>query len=155
MKRLLLVTVALGLVGCAGAKPTPEAEAAQVAKQEAIADILSKPLAAEEYADEESCLSRHYYDHVDVLDDEHVLFKGSGDKLWLNKLRHRCVGLRRNDVLEFRMRDSRLCDHDTFYATSSLNWGIRTGACALGTFTPVTAEQVQAIELAVKESRKK
>ena len=124
-----------------------------VAWHQCIADILSQPLAAEEYAVEERCLSTRYYDHVDVLDDQHVLFKGSGDKLWLNKLRNRCVGLRRNDVLQFRMRDSRVCDLDTFEAVSSFMWGIRSGTCSLGTFTPVTPEQVEAIEVAVKESR--
>jgi len=155
MKRALRVGVLVGLVGCAGAGPTPEQEARELAKDETIADILSQPLAAEEYAEEERCLSRHYYDHVDVLDDQHVLFKGSGDKLWLNKLRNRCVGLRSNDILQFRMRDNRVCDLDTFEAVSSFMWGVRSGTCSLGKFSPVTPEQVEAIEVAVKESRGK
>jgi hypothetical protein len=151
MKKALWVGVLAALVGCAGAGPTPEQEAA---KRETIEDILSQPLAADAYAEEERCLSSRAYNHVDVLDDQHVLFKGSGDKLWLNKLRNRCVGLRSHDILRFKMRDNRVCDLDTFEGVSSFMWNTSSGICSLGKFTPVTSEQVEAIELAVKESRK-
>lgn len=141
------------LAGCAGAGTSPEQEARETAKQETIQDILSQPLAAEEYAEQQRCLSSLDYDQVDVLDQEHVLFRGRGDKLWLNKLRKRCVGLDRNDVLRFRMRSNRVCDLDTFEGLSSFMWGITSGSCSLGTFTPVTPEQVEALEHAVKEAR--
>lgn len=141
------------LAGCAGAEPTPEQQAREVVKHETINDILSQPLAAEEYADERRCLSTRSYDSVDVLDDEHVVFRGTGDKIWVNKLRHRCVGLRRDRILRFEMRDSRICDLDRFEAVSAHAFGISSGVCSLGTFTPVTPEQVEAIEVAVKEAR--
>lgn len=154
MKRLLGMAALVAIVGCAGAEPTPEQQAREAAKQETIADILSQPLAAEEYGQDERCLSTHVYDQVDILDDQHVVFRGRGDKLWLNKLRNRCIGLKRNDVLQFRVRDSRICDLDTFEGVDSLLWGIRSGTCTLGTFRPVTPEQLEAIEVAVKEARR-
>jgi hypothetical protein len=151
MNRPLCVGVLVCVVGCAA--QTPEQQAREETKQETIADILSQPLAAEEYAEEERCLSTYVYEQVDILDEQHVVFRGSGDKLWLNTLRNRCVGLRRNDVLQFKMRDNRLCDLDSFEGMSSFMWGIRSGTCTLGTFSPVTQEQVDAIEAAVEESR--
>lgn len=157
MKRTLWLGVLVGVAGCAGAGPTPEQQATQAAKQEAkheaIQDILTQPLAVEEYTSDERCLSTREYRNVDVLDDQHVVFKGSGDKLWLNTLRNRCVGLRRDNMLRFRMRDNRVCDLDHFDAIDSFMWGSSSGTCTLGKFTPITPEQVEAIELAVKEAR--
>lgn len=153
MIRMLWVSVLAGLVGCAGAGPSPEQQASEAAKHEAIEDILNKPLSAEEYAQKERCLSARAYHRVDVLDDGHLVFKGMGDKVWLNQLRNRCVGLRRNDILQFDMREPRLCDLDTFQSISPFMGGISSSVCALGKFTPVTPEQVKAIELAVKEAR--
>lgn len=141
------------LSGCAGAGPSPEQEARETAKRETIQDILTQPMAAEEYGEQQRCLSSLDYDNVDVLDAEHVLFRGRGDNLWLNKLRNRCVGLDRNDVLRFRMRSNQLCDMDTFEGLSSFMVGVSSGNCSLGTFTRVTPDQVEAIEHAVKEAR--
>lgn len=155
MRTLLGIAALIGIVGCAGAGPTPEQQAREAAKQETIADILSQPLPAEAYSQNERCLSTYLYDQVDILDDQHVVFRGRGDKLWLNKLRNRCIGLNRHDMLQFKLRDSRVCDMDTFEAVDSAFWGMRSGTCTLGEFQPITPEQVEAIEAAVQEARKK
>lgn len=151
MKRTLCLGALVCVVGCAA--QSPEQQAREEAKQETIADILSQPLTTEDYATEKRCLSTRIYDQVDVLDDQHVVFRGRGDELWLNTLRSRCVGLRPNDVLQFRLRDNRLCELDNFEGVSSFMWGMRSGICTLGSFSPVTQDQVDAIEAAVKESR--
>ena len=155
MKGLFYAVVLVGLIGCAGAGPTPEQQAREAAKQETIADILSQPLPAEAYGQTERCLSTYAYDQVDILDDRHVVFRGRGNKLWLNTLRNRCIGLKRNDLLQFWMRDTRVCELDTFEAVDSLMWGIRSGTCTLGSFAPITPEQVEAIEMAVEESARR
>ncbi|MDZ7668794.1 MAG: DUF6491 family protein [Gammaproteobacteria bacterium] len=152
----LLLTAALA-GGCASVEATQEErQAREAAKKESIQDILSQPLANEDYSEEERCLSTYSYRSVDVLDDQHVLFKGTGGRLWLNTLRQRCVGLRAQDTLSFELRDNRLCDMDRFESVDTFAYMTRTSAtCTLGKFSPVTAEQVQAIEAAVKESRQR
>jgi len=152
-----LLLMAVLAAGCAGVEATQEEhQAREAAKKESIQDILSQPLANEEYSEEERCLSTFTYRSVDVLDDQHVLFKGTGGRLWLNTLRQRCVGLRSQDSLRFELRDNRLCDMDRFQSVDTFGYMSRTSAtCTLGTFAPVTAEQVQAIEAAVKESRQR
>lgn len=154
---LALLTPALLAAGCAASEAEQqEQRAREAAKQESIQDILNQPLTDEDYADEERCLSTYAYRSVEVLDDQHVLFKGSGGRLWLNVLRQRCVGLRADDALRFDLRDNRVCDMDTFQSVDFAGYGARTSAaCTLGKFTAVTAEQVEAIRLAVKESRKR
>lgn len=153
---VLLLTAALA-AGCASVEAEREEQRAQeAAKKESIQDILSQPLANEDYSEEERCLSTYTYRNVDVLDDQHVLFKGTGGRLWLNTLRQRCVGLRSQDSLRFELRDNRLCDMDRFQSVDTFGFMSRTSAnCTLGKFTPVTAEQVQAIEAAVRESRQR
>ena len=149
--------VLLGVTGCASGKPTPEQEAARQAAAETIDQILTTPLATEEYAKPVRCLSTFEYDEMDVLDDQHVLFKGTGDRMWLNKLRNRCVGLNTHSTPVIRLRNAQVCNLDTFQAMETVIGGwMRTSAtCSLGEFVPVTPEQAKAIEAAIKESRQK
>lgn len=158
-KRSLLVGLALvmglAVAGCGANQPTPEQEARQAEKHEAIDQILSEPLAAEEYGSQERCLSTHLYRGVEVIDDEHVLFRGSNGKYWINTLRNRCLGLRRNDTLRFELRENRVCDLDNFESVDLSGFVMRaSGTCTLGTFSEVTAEQVESIKAAVAEARK-
>jgi hypothetical protein len=101
------------------------------------------------------CLSTHAYRSVEVLDNRNVLFKGPGDRAWLNQLRFPCAGLRPRDTLQFRLRDNRVCDMDTFEAVDTFFriWSRTSATCSLGQFQPVTPEQVEAIRAAVKEAR--
>lgn len=152
----LSLALTVSAAGCASSEPSADQQAREQQKQETIDKILSEPLAADEYAAEERCLSTYRYRNVEVIDDEHVLFRGSGDKMWLNKLRNRCLGLRRNDTLSFELRDNRVCDLDTFDAVDLTGFVSRaSGTCTLGTFTVVTPEQVESIKAAVAEARKK
>jgi len=145
----------LGIAGCAGMKPSAEQEAARADAQETIDQILSTPLESAEYGEVERCISTFQYDRMEILDDRHVLFKGRGDRMWLNQLRTRCVGLRRESTPVIRLRDSQICDMDTFQGVDDM-FGVlnRTSAtCSLGTFTPITDEQADAIKAALKEAR--
>lgn len=154
------VLLAALLGGCASGGPEAEerraeAEARDQAKQEALEDILNTPLSSEAYTgEEERCLSTFTYRSVEVLDDQHVLFKGSGDQMWLNKLRSRCVGLRPDETLRFEIRNNRVCDLDSFQSLDRFGFLRASATCTLGKFTPVTPEQVEAIEVAFKESRR-
>jgi hypothetical protein len=152
MRRLLLIVALTGVAACAAA---PEEEEAP-ARLEAIDDILSQPLDDEEYAESVRCLATHAYRNVRVLDDQHVLFDGPGERAWLNRLRNRCPGLRSNATLRFRLRENRVCELDTFEAVDTMLGGLDrvSATCSLGSFSPVTPEQVEAIRAAVEEQRR-
>jgi hypothetical protein len=161
MRHSMLVVTVLVLAGGV-AVSAEEAEAPVEAadtrtRAEAIDEILSQPLDESEYVEAVRCLSPHAYRNVRVLDDQHVLFEGSGERAWLNRLRNRCIGLRPNATLRFRMRDSRLCELDTFEAVDTMLRGMDrvSATCSLGRFTPVTPEQVEAIRGAVDEGRRR
>jgi hypothetical protein len=149
---LLLLFAAL-LSACAS-DPAKTAETQQEVAEE-IESILTQPLGQDEYAEGESCISTHQYDSVEVLDNQHVVFKGRGQRLWLNTLRNKCVGLRTHDVLKFELRGSRICNLDSFVAIdTTMHFGYETSAnCALGDFAPITQEQIALIEAAVEKKR--
>lgn len=145
MKRIIACMTLL-VAGCAGAPTQEEAEE----HRQAVEDILSGPMASEEYGEAQRCLPTYSYRSVEILDDRHVLFEGSGDKAWLNTLRNRCVGLRPNATLEFELRNNRVCELDTFQAVDNffMFWQQSSGTCVLGDFQPVSQEQVEALEAA-------
>jgi hypothetical protein len=151
-----MVLSLLALTACMSAPEREASEAQAAAREEAIQDILTTPLAAEDYVESERCLSTYAYRSVEVLDDRNVLFKGPGDRAWINQLRHRCIGLRRNDALQFELRDNRLCELDSFESVDTLFrvWSRTSATCTLGKFQPVTPEQVEALRAAVREDRK-
>ncbi|MBV1906668.1 MAG: hypothetical protein KUG75_11365 [Pseudomonadales bacterium] len=121
-----------------------------MAKESAITDletILSEPLDDSEYIVTERCLSSHEYTNVDILDSGHLLFYGRRGKIWLNELRSTCTGLRKGLVLQFDMRDRRLCNRNYFSGINSFSSsGHVTARCVLGLFELVTEEQVMLLE---------
>jgi len=145
----------LGIAGCAGMKPSAEQEAARADAQETIDQILNAPLESAEYGQAERCISTFQYDTMEILDDQHVLFKGRGDRMWLNQLRTRCIGLRPGSTPLIRLRDSQICDMDTFQGVDNMLgvWSRTSSTCSLGTFTPITPEQADAVRAALREAR--
>ena len=75
-----------------------------------------------------SCLRLHEISSTRILDSRHILFKARGGDTYLNKLPHRCGGLRRNDGFAYKVSGSRLCSVDTIEV---LDFG---GICSLGSF---------------------
>ncbi|MGA0838864.1 MAG: DUF6491 family protein [Pseudomonadales bacterium] len=145
------------LAGCASSDAVEERKAQAAATQESVDQILAAPLGAEAYAKTERCLSTAQYDSVEILDDRHVLFKGIGKRVWLNELRSRCIGLDPRSTPVIRLRDSQLCDMDTFQGVDSTMgiWTRSSATCSLGKFTAITPEQAEALRAAFKEARQR
>jgi hypothetical protein len=98
------------------------------------------------------CLSSMDYDQVEVLDSQRLVFKGRGQKRWLNQLRVRCPGLRRHATLQFEMRSMRLCEMDGFKSIDP-GFGDRSGHCSLGKFEPISPDQEQMLKDALRAQR--
>jgi hypothetical protein len=161
-KAAITAAVVCCLVSCAS---SPEVEQRAQEIEEDIETILSEPLDAAEYGEPRRCLAAHEYRDFRVLDDQRIVFKGSGGKLWLNTLRARCPDLRHATGLRIKSTSSmgRICDLDSFqagdwfdwpwYRRSPLRWGSTWGTgmrCSLGVFQPVNEAQVAAIRGALK-----
>ena len=113
-----------------------------------VEEILASAPQPEDYSDPVTCLHRYAYENVDVINRELLVFHGRGGKAWLNRLRNKCVGLRREDTLAFDMRDSRLCDLDSFSSVDTFGGPLeRTSArCSLGKFEPISPEQAKLLK---------
>ena len=99
-----------------------------------------------------------------ALNDRRILFKGRGDRYWMNTLPHRCADLRHGDILVLRRYGgTRMCARDQFSVADWFDWpwyrrwpwrwgsSWHTGmTCILGEFQPVTEEQVEEIKAVLK-----
>lgn len=118
----------------------------------AVAAILDAPLTDADYVDAQSCIDRRALDDVEVLDDGRMLFHGRRGQVWLNQLRHRCMGLSSGAKLVFELRGPRYCQLDTFCTRrQSLDRMVSDidaicaqqgmGVCHLGRFEPISEAQ--------------
>ncbi len=126
-------------VGCA----SQEESAGNEPPPLTVEEILNSTLDESAYGEVSRCLPSHTYDRVEILDDRHLVFYGRRNQVWLNKLRHKCPGLRRRDALKFDITGSRLCELDSVTAIESRGFGIdeTSAKCALGSFQEIPAEQ--------------
>ena len=94
-----------------------------------------------------NCLQRDAYRDVEVVNPEVLLFHGRDDRVWLNRLRQSCPGLRLDHTLAFDMRHGRLCHLDTVSGVDMLGGRYMPGArCSLGKFDPVSPEQADLLK---------
>lgn len=110
---------------------------------------LADPVAAQEETqsplDElmagEHCVSLARIDSTYVVDDRNILFYMKGGEIYLNRLPHRCPGLRWEKAFMYRTSLSRLCDLDIITTLNNLGFGYTPGvSCGLGMFFPISEE---------------
>ena len=146
--RVLILLTFSAMLLIAACATSPEDEQRRLDREAAINDILSYQLDPVEYGETRRCLSDTEFQSYRALNDRHLLFKGRHDRLWVNKLRGRCPGLKSSSVLIVRkFGGNRFCSLDMFEATEWFGYTDRPGVrCILGEFQPVTQAQIDQIE---------
>jgi len=158
---LQILALAIGAVAHAGETKV----ASPVEVQPDVRALLTEPLPDAEYVDARNCVSAMAVETTEVLDDSHILFIGRGDRVWINQLKHRCIGLEPNHVLAFDLTNARFCRLDRFRALDS--FGTRVGAgvgrlsplagngpiCVLERFEPVSPIHARVIRQALIRKR--
>jgi len=128
-----------------------EAEAASESGENAAEDVLAEVA----FGDPVDCVNSQRIRRTDVLSDREVLFFMYGSEVYLNKLPHRCSGLRIADAFSYEVRGSQLCHIDLIRVVDSFGRGLRSGiACGLGKFLPVDPEQVPIVREQAKARAK-
>lgn len=138
--RLLLATLTLG-----GATVVLSAQEEEPLDVETI--LLETPT-AEDYGEIDSCLYRRKYDHVEMLDDWHMLFEGR-NRVWLNRLRGRC-GIRDDAILVIEQYSSSTCRLDRVTGHSRGSPSMIHGSCVLGDFQEIDPQQALALKESIK-----
>ncbi len=149
-RRFTICSIAAAVLAGGGCAASPQDEHKRKEMEADIDDILSYELDPLEYGEPKPCLASREYDSYRALGKRHLLFKDRKGNLWVNVLRGRCQGLNDNSVFVMKpTRGTHLCDMDRFDVVNRsdvLTQAAAAPTCALGTFKPVTAAQVEEIE---------
>ena len=76
----------------------------------------------------ERCLPLNRISRTEVLDDYNILFHMRGNRMYLNRLPHRCIGLKNERTFLYRTSMSRLCDLDIITVIYNNGFGFTPGA---------------------------
>jgi len=86
----------------------------------------------------EKCVSLARIDRTRVVDERTILFYMRGGDIYLNRLPHRCIGLRRGKTFMYKTSLNRLCNVDIITVLDDIGFGFSRGAsCGLGSFQPI------------------
>jgi hypothetical protein len=95
----------------------------------------------------ERCISIRAIDRTDVVDDNNILFYMRNGDVYLNRLPHRCPGLKRERTFMYRTTMPRLCDVDIITVLDQAGFGFMPGAsCGLGRFYPISEDEAKALK---------
>lgn len=102
------------------------------------------------------CVSLARIDNTHVLDDRNILFYMRGKKVYINKLPHKCHGLRRADSFMYKTSLSQLCDLDIITVLDNIGFGFSRGpSCGLGSFYPIDRERAKELRGQKKPGRER
>jgi len=95
----------------------------------------------------ERCISLRAIDKTDVVDDNNILFYMRNGDVYLNRLPHRCPGLKRERTFMYRTTMPRLCDVDIITVLDQAGFGFMPGAsCGLGRFYPISEDEARMLK---------
>lgn len=114
-------------------------------------EILANPLEDAAYVKNVRCLSMGRYRQVDIVDNRMLVFRGRGNRAWINILPRRCVGLRPDMILSVERRGTRICSRDLFKGVPRMGMEAGAATCALGMFHPVPQDNLAAIRDALSD----
>ncbi len=111
--------------------------------------LSAGPAPAEEALGEEwpvepvKCVHIGRIDNTDIIDDRTIVFYMRGRDIYLNRLPHRCPGLRVADAFGYTTSLTVLCNVDIIRVLRSFDRGFQSGVgCGLGLFEPITKEEI-------------
>jgi hypothetical protein len=84
---------------------------------------------------------------VEIINQEFLLFSKQGT-YYLNRLKRKCPGLRRNLLLTFTMSTNSVCRSDIVYVSDRFGSSFRA-TCHLGEFELIEEQQALALKAAL------
>jgi hypothetical protein len=93
------------------------------------------------------CIVVQSIDDTDAIDDQNIIFRMRGSKVYRNHLPRKCPGLERENRIAYETRTSRLCSIDTITVLEDFGVGFRPGfTCRLGEFVPLSPAEIEELE---------
>jgi hypothetical protein len=95
----------------------------------------------------QDCVVVSNIDQTDAIDDQNLIFRMRGKRVYRNHLPRKCPGLARENRIAFETRVGRLCSIDTITVLERLGVGFTPGfTCRLGEFIPLSPEEIEDLE---------
>jgi hypothetical protein len=130
----------------------------------ATAVVAASAVAQDDAADVEgafdrtpqNCILVSSIDETDAVDDQNLIFRMRGDKVFRNHLPRKCPGLERENRIAYEARNSRLCSIDTITVLEQrFGVGLQGGfTCRLGDFIPLSPAEVEELDVREREGRR-
>ena len=145
MKTAIACLAALLLCACS----TSDTSSATTA--EGVNAVLATTLTDADYGQTKRCLPRTSYHRIQVLDEQHLLFWGRGQRVWLNRLATRCKGLNDDLSLELATQGSQACRLSML--TAGIYGAGPRARCAIGSFQEIPQQQAKVLAVQFKQQR--
>lgn len=95
----------------------------------------------------QDCVIVSSIDQTEALDDQNIIFRMRGDRVYRNHLPRKCPGLERENRFMYETRGGRLCSIDTITVLEQFGVGLQRGfTCRLGEFVPLSPEEVEDLD---------
>lgn len=115
--------------------------------------LLNQGSDPDAYPGLERCIFTRDIRDTEILDDRHVVFELSRNRLYLVQFQYACHGLRRGGSMAYETRNGSLCRLDQLRAFEP-GLSIPYPPCSVPGFMPVEAEQVALLRESLKSQRK-
>jgi hypothetical protein len=93
------------------------------------------------------CLIVSQIDGTEAVDDQTIIFRMRGNRVYRNTLPRACPGLLRENRIAYETRSSQLCSIDMITVLEDFGVGLRPGfTCRLGEFVPMSPADVEELE---------
>jgi hypothetical protein len=104
----------------------------------------------------QACLDHPTLRRTRIINDRNIAFFMRNGKIYLNQLPRQCPSLRRTSLVNYAIENRSVCEGSLF----QVMWEASTGnfvpsfVCRLGPFVPVTAEQLEDLEILTTQERR-
>jgi len=99
----------------------------------------------------QKCIITSRITQTDAIDDQNIIFRMRGNRVYRNTLPRTCPNLQRENRIAWETSTSQLCNIDTITVLEPYGLGFRPGfTCRLGEFVPLSPAEVEDIDLRKK-----
>jgi hypothetical protein len=95
----------------------------------------------------QDCVVVSSIDETEALDDQNIIFRMRGNRVYRNHLPRRCPGLERENRFMYETRGGRLCSIDTITVLEQFGVSLQRGfTCRLGEFVPLSPDEIEDLD---------
>lgn len=127
--KFLATCAALGCFAVTGVTADDEKSVEEAKEPTKLEKAMAK---YEKTGETKRCISPAYIRDSNVVDDNHIIFRWSSKKAYLNTLKRKCHSLDFHESIAYTVRGGQICRGDIFRVINGTNMG--GSVCSFGDF---------------------